>query len=226
MATLAILSLCLAVLGFPETAMARSEAALERARYRVRHPHTLAFALSVYLRLQWVLRNPRRLASLVHLASAVGAVSFWADNGPRFDDPDFNLSVAKKSRMSGKSGAPPDLEEDRVQHMKERILISLAVFICIAAIGTYGFFLFQEFQNPRWSVVRFTHLPFTFGIPGAAAGATVICALYRYFDGKVTFKALGAEISGAGGPLLFWNITFLNFVLAIKLLWPLVQDYR
>ena len=60
-ASLAFLSLCLAVLGFPETAVVRSEAALERARYRVRHPHTLAFALSVYSRLQWVLRNPRRL---------------------------------------------------------------------------------------------------------------------------------------------------------------------
>jgi predicted ATPase len=60
-ASLAFLSLCLAVLGFPETAVARSEAALERARYRVRHPHTLAFALGVYSRLQWILRNPRRL---------------------------------------------------------------------------------------------------------------------------------------------------------------------
>ncbi len=60
-ASLAFLSLCLAVLGFPEAAVARSEAALERARYRVRHPHTLAFALSVYSRLQWVLGNPRRL---------------------------------------------------------------------------------------------------------------------------------------------------------------------
>jgi predicted ATPase len=60
-ASLAFLSLCLAVLGFPEAAVARSEQALERARYRVRHPHTLAFALSVYSRLQWVLRNPRRL---------------------------------------------------------------------------------------------------------------------------------------------------------------------
>jgi hypothetical protein len=128
--------------------------------------------------------------------------------------------------MSGKSDAPPDLEEDRFQHIRQWILISLALFICIAATGTYGFFLFQESHNPQWSVVRFTHLPFTFGIPGAAAGATVICALYRYVDGKVTFNALGAEISGAGGPLLFWNITFLNFVLAIKLLWPLVQAYR
>jgi tetratricopeptide (TPR) repeat protein len=60
-ASLAFLSLCLAVLGFPETAVARSEEALERARCRVHHPHTLAFALSVYSRLQWVLRNPRRL---------------------------------------------------------------------------------------------------------------------------------------------------------------------
>jgi class 3 adenylate cyclase/predicted ATPase len=60
-ASLAFLSLCSALLGFPETAVARSKEALERARYRVRHPHTLAFALSVYSRLQWVLRDPRRL---------------------------------------------------------------------------------------------------------------------------------------------------------------------
>jgi predicted ATPase len=60
-AALAFLSLCLAVLGFPAAAAARSEEALERARHRVRHPHTLAFALNVDSRLQWVLRNPQRL---------------------------------------------------------------------------------------------------------------------------------------------------------------------
>jgi class 3 adenylate cyclase/predicted ATPase len=60
-AALAFLSLCLAALGFPGTAAARSAEALERARHRMRHPHTLAFALNVDCRLQWVLRNPRRL---------------------------------------------------------------------------------------------------------------------------------------------------------------------
>jgi class 3 adenylate cyclase/DNA-binding winged helix-turn-helix (wHTH) protein/predicted ATPase len=60
-AALAFLSLCLAVLGFPTAAAARSGEALERARCQMRHPHTLAFALNVDCRLQWILRNPRRL---------------------------------------------------------------------------------------------------------------------------------------------------------------------
>jgi predicted ATPase len=60
-AALAFLSLCTAALGFPAAAVARSEEALERARCRVRHPHTLAVALAVDCRLHWVLRNPRRL---------------------------------------------------------------------------------------------------------------------------------------------------------------------
>jgi class 3 adenylate cyclase/predicted ATPase len=60
-AALAFLSLCLVVRGFPAEAAARSEKALERARHRVRHPHTLAFALNVDSRLQWVLRDPQRL---------------------------------------------------------------------------------------------------------------------------------------------------------------------
>ena len=60
-AALAFLSLCLAALGFPAAAAARSDEALERARRKMRHPHTLAFALNVDCRLQWILRNPRRL---------------------------------------------------------------------------------------------------------------------------------------------------------------------
>lgn len=59
-AALAFLSLCLAALGFPAAAATRSEEALERAR-QMHHPHTLAFALNVDCRLQWILRNPRRL---------------------------------------------------------------------------------------------------------------------------------------------------------------------
>jgi class 3 adenylate cyclase/predicted ATPase len=60
-AALAFLSLCTAALGFPAAAAARSKEALERARRRVLHPHTLAVALAVDCRLHWVLRNPHRL---------------------------------------------------------------------------------------------------------------------------------------------------------------------
>jgi DNA-binding winged helix-turn-helix (wHTH) protein/predicted ATPase len=72
-ATFAFLALCLAMLGFPAEAMARSDAALERARLRVRHPHTLAFTLSVDCRLQWILRDPRRLQNHANELSVLAA---------------------------------------------------------------------------------------------------------------------------------------------------------
>jgi predicted ATPase len=72
-ATLAFLALSMAMLGFPAEAMARSDAALERARLRVRHPHTLAFTLSVDCRLQWILRNPRRLQNHANELSILAA---------------------------------------------------------------------------------------------------------------------------------------------------------
>jgi hypothetical protein len=61
------------MLGFPAEAMARSDAALERARLRVRHPHTLAFTLSIDCRLQWILRNPRRLQKHANELSILAA---------------------------------------------------------------------------------------------------------------------------------------------------------
>jgi DNA-binding winged helix-turn-helix (wHTH) protein/predicted ATPase len=72
-ATFAFLALCMAMLGFPAEATARSDAALERARARVRHPHTLAFTLSVDCRLQWILRNPRRLQNHANELSVLAA---------------------------------------------------------------------------------------------------------------------------------------------------------
>jgi DNA-binding winged helix-turn-helix (wHTH) protein/predicted ATPase len=72
-ATFAFLALCMAMLGFPAEATARSDAALERARVRVRHPHTLAFTLSVDCRLQWILRNPRRLQNHANELSVLAA---------------------------------------------------------------------------------------------------------------------------------------------------------
>jgi class 3 adenylate cyclase/predicted ATPase len=72
-AALAFLALCLAALGFPAAALARSETALERARRRVRHLHTLAFALGVDCRLQWILRNARRLQESSSQLSSLAA---------------------------------------------------------------------------------------------------------------------------------------------------------
>jgi hypothetical protein len=100
----------------------------------------------------------------------------------------------------------------------------LTILICVIATAVYMVFMLQELPDQKWSVTRFTHLPFAFGIPGAAAAAVVICSIFRQTDGKVTFKVLNIELSGAAGPLLFWNITFLNFVVAMRLLWPLIQS--
>jgi predicted ATPase len=60
-AALAFLSISLAMLGFPTAAETRSEESLEQARRSMRHPHTLALALNVACRLQFLLRNQRRV---------------------------------------------------------------------------------------------------------------------------------------------------------------------
>jgi hypothetical protein len=56
-----------------QAAAVRSDEALQRARRRMRHPHTLAFALNVDCRLQWVLRNPRRLQESSNEQSSLAA---------------------------------------------------------------------------------------------------------------------------------------------------------
>ena len=61
-AALAFLSLSLAMLGLPTSAVARSDEAVERACRYPHHPQTLALALNVACRLHFVLRNRHRLA--------------------------------------------------------------------------------------------------------------------------------------------------------------------
>lgn len=56
-AILGFLSLCLAILGFPKAAIARSDESVARARRHAHHAHTLALALNISCRLHFILRD-------------------------------------------------------------------------------------------------------------------------------------------------------------------------
>lgn len=101
-------------------------------------------------------------------------------------------------------------------------MLQIAVFvIVVGAVGLFVLFIIAEWTNPAWSNVAFEHFPATVGLPAAAAGAFVICALFRTAEGKIRFAALGLRFEGASGPIIMWVLCFLAIAVAIRILWPL-----
>lgn len=57
------------------------------------------------------------------------------------------------------------------------------------------------------------------GLPMAAVASICIVVLFGSTVGPIRFKAMGLELEGAAGPIVFWVVCFLAIALAIKLVW-------
>ncbi len=57
------------------------------------------------------------------------------------------------------------------------------------------------------------------GVPWAGGAASIVVLLFKATSGKIEFKVLGFEFTGASGPIVLWAMCFLAEVLAIHLLW-------
>jgi DNA-binding winged helix-turn-helix (wHTH) protein/predicted ATPase len=106
-AILGFLSLCLAILGFPKAAAVRSDESVERARRHAHHAHTLALALNLACRLQFILRNrfclERRADELCSLS---------ADHGLTYMQAQGTLHRGRALMLAGRFGeGVPVLEE-------------------------------------------------------------------------------------------------------------------
>ncbi|MBR0735302.1 hypothetical protein JQ581_00050 [Bradyrhizobium liaoningense] len=103
----------------------------------------------------------------------------------------------------------------------ELLIRIVAVAGLVLAAALFALFVFAEWSNPYWSTVSFDHFAATIGLPGAAAAAFIIVALFRTTEGQIKLEALGFKFEGAAGPIVMWVMCFLAITIAIKLLWPL-----
>jgi hypothetical protein len=101
-------------------------------------------------------------------------------------------------------------------------VLQIAVFVAVVgAFLLFALFIYFEWTNPAWRTVAFDHFPATVGLPAAAAGAFVVCALFRTAEGKIKFAVFNVHFEGASGPIVMWVLCFLAIAAAIRMLWPL-----
>src|SRR5687767_6047008 len=63
------------------------------------------------------------------------------------------------------------------------------------------------------------HLRAVVGLPMSAAAAFCLVVILEITSGDIEFEALGFKFKGASGPIVLWVLSFLVFVLALRLLW-------
>lgn len=114
----------------------------------------------------------------------------------------------------------PHGEGDGSLFMQKVLNISAALAV-FGAFILFALFIVVEFSNQGWQTAVFDHFAATVGLPCAAAGAFIICTLFRTAEGKIQFSALGFKFEGASGPIVMWVLCFLAKAAAIRMLWPL-----
>ena len=89
----------------------------------------------------------------------------------------------------------------------------------ISAIAL-GLVVFVAYRDPDFYAVAVRHFPTVVGLPfGAIASLFIVTACRVVVGDKLSFKVLGLEFSGAGGPVVLWVLCFLAITLAINTTW-------
>lgn len=101
--------------------------------------------------------------------------------------------------------------------------IRLLQILVPVVFGLYVISLLYHLGNARaqgqFSTLVLLHPAAMVGIPLAGISALCLVILLRSTSGPIEFKAAGVEFKGAAGPIIMWIMTFLAFVVSIKLLW-------
>lgn len=99
---------------------------------------------------------------------------------------------------------------------------SLLIATVLAFLWYFSFLLINIFLKDGWVIeIMKQHTPITIGLPFSALSSLFLVLLLQYSSGQIEFKVLGFEFKGASGPIVFWIMCFMSFVLAIKILWNL-----
>lgn len=115
------------------------------------------------------------------------------------------------------------MEENREQ-ISEDIYGKVAKWVVIAGTAIFIFIFFGYFIYNVWSngwIVQIlqNHYAATVSLPMAAIASAWIVFLFRFSTGPIEFSALGLTFKGASGPIVFWVLCFLAFIIGLKVLW-------
>jgi hypothetical protein len=94
------------------------------------------------------------------------------------------------------------------------IVTTVAAVVALFAVADY------LFRDPDlFKTLLREHVRAIVGIPMAAGSTFCLVNVLEAFSGRIEFEALGLKFKGASGPIVLWVLSFLAFVLAIRVLW-------
>jgi len=94
-------------------------------------------------------------------------------------------------------------------------------FIVITVVTTYvAPIVFIALMETDLKIAQLiSRFPAAFlGIPWCGGAASMLVVMFSKYSGRIRFSGLGLKFEGAAAPILFWAITFLCFIAALKLL--------
>ena len=92
--------------------------------------------------------------------------------------------------------------------------------LMVGGLASLGLIIRVFYESPTlFAHLLGTQVRAVVGIPMAAASSFCVVWVLEATSGKIQFEAIGFKFSGASGPVVLWVMSFLAFVLAIRLLW-------
>jgi hypothetical protein len=86
----------------------------------------------------------------------------------------------------------------------------------------FGYFGYNVYSNGWIVEILKNHFAATVSLPMSAIAALFIILTFRFTTGdqiEIRIQPLGVEFEGAAGPVVFWILCFLAFIVGLKLLW-------
>lgn len=110
------------------------------------------------------------------------------------------------------------LEESCKKYSKWIVVLGVTIFSGFF----FGYFGYNVYSNGWIVEILKNHFASTVSLPMAAIAALFIVLTFRFTTGdqlEIGIKPLGVEFKGAAGPVIFWILCFLAFIVGLKLLW-------
>jgi hypothetical protein len=109
--------------------------------------------------------------------------------------------------------------------LRRRASVAAVSGVSLLSAVFFGFLAYHLFFHTTadgWLVkIIQTHFAATIAVPLSGVSSLCVVLTLKATAGPIEFEAFGFKFHGASGPLIFWLITFLGFISAVRFLWTL-----
>lgn len=103
--------------------------------------------------------------------------------------------------------------------LRMRTVVAGVLFLVLIAVPLAMIIMLEFRSEGPFAKLITANAAAMLGVPWAGGAASIVVLMFRATNGKMEFKVLGFEFSGASGPIALWAMCFLAEVVAVSVLW-------